>query len=95
MPQYTIKPKADRDLDSYADYLSTEASVDVALRFLTEARAGTARAYALGPGVLACLTAPSFTRDAMPGFNTTLMQPSSAREWRRRSISSSFGSGGR
>ena len=31
---YTIKPKADRDLDDYADYLAREASLEVSLRFL-------------------------------------------------------------
>jgi len=31
---YTVKPKADRDLDDYADYLAREASLEVALRFL-------------------------------------------------------------
>ena len=32
--RYTVKPKADRDLDEYADYLAREASIDVALGFL-------------------------------------------------------------
>jgi toxin ParE1/3/4 len=32
--RYTIKPKADQDLEEYADYLAREASLDVALRFL-------------------------------------------------------------
>lgn len=32
--RYTVKPKADRDLDDYADYLAREATVDVALTFL-------------------------------------------------------------
>ena len=31
---YSVKPKADRDLDDYADYLAREASLEVALRFL-------------------------------------------------------------
>jgi toxin ParE1/3/4 len=31
---YTVKPKADRDLDDYAAYLAREASLEVALRFL-------------------------------------------------------------
>lgn len=34
--QYTIKPKADHDLDDFADYLAREASLDIALRFLAE-----------------------------------------------------------
>jgi plasmid stabilization system protein ParE len=33
--RYTVKPKADRDLDDYADYLAREAGVDVALDFLS------------------------------------------------------------
>jgi toxin ParE1/3/4 len=33
MGNYVVKPKADHDLDEYADYLA-EASVDLALRFL-------------------------------------------------------------
>jgi toxin ParE1/3/4 len=33
--RYTVKPKADRDLDDYADYLAREANVDVALDFLS------------------------------------------------------------
>ena len=33
--RYTVKPKADRDLDDYADYLAREANVDVALTFLS------------------------------------------------------------
>jgi toxin ParE1/3/4 len=32
--RYTVKPKADRDLDDYADYLAREASLEVARRFL-------------------------------------------------------------
>ena len=35
--RYLIKPKADRDLDNYADYLAKEASVEVALRFFDAA----------------------------------------------------------
>ena len=31
---YTVRPKADHDLDDYADYLGREASLEVALRFL-------------------------------------------------------------
>ena len=31
---YTLKPKADRDLHDYADYLAREVRLDVALRFL-------------------------------------------------------------
>jgi toxin ParE1/3/4 len=33
--RYTVKPKADRDLDDYADYLARETNVDVALGFLS------------------------------------------------------------
>ena len=33
--RYSIKPKADQDLDDYADYLAREATVDVALDFLS------------------------------------------------------------
>jgi toxin ParE1/3/4 len=36
---YTVKPKADCDLDDYADYLAREASLDVALRFLAAGHA--------------------------------------------------------
>ncbi len=32
--RYTVKAKADRDLDDYADYLVREATLEVALRFL-------------------------------------------------------------
>jgi toxin ParE1/3/4 len=32
-----VKPKADRDLDSYADYLARKAGLEVALRFLDAA----------------------------------------------------------
>lgn len=32
--RYKVKPKADRDLDDYADYLATEANLELALRFL-------------------------------------------------------------
>ena len=35
--RYTVKPKADLDLDDYADYLTREATIDVALRFFAEA----------------------------------------------------------
>jgi toxin ParE1/3/4 len=35
--RYLVKPKADRDLDDYADYLAIEASLDVALRFFDAA----------------------------------------------------------
>jgi toxin ParE1/3/4 len=35
--QYGVKPKADRDLDPYADYLAAEASLDAALGFLQAA----------------------------------------------------------
>ena len=34
---YFVKPKADRDLDDYADYLAENASLDVALRFFDAA----------------------------------------------------------
>jgi len=34
---YSVKPKADRDLDDYADYLAAKASLDVALRFFAAA----------------------------------------------------------
>jgi uncharacterized protein YozE (UPF0346 family) len=34
---YAVKPKADRDLDEYADYLTDQANLEVALRFFTEA----------------------------------------------------------
>jgi len=33
--RYTVKPKADRDLDEHADYLAREATVNVALDFLS------------------------------------------------------------
>jgi len=33
--RYPIKPKADRDLDDYADYLARNAGLEVSLRFLT------------------------------------------------------------
>jgi toxin ParE1/3/4 len=33
IPRHVVKPKADRDLDDYADYLAEHASLDVALRF--------------------------------------------------------------
>jgi toxin ParE1/3/4 len=35
--RYLVKPKADRDLDDYADYLAEKASLDVALRFFDAA----------------------------------------------------------
>ena len=35
--RYAVKPKADRDLDVYADYLVEEASLDVALHFFAAA----------------------------------------------------------
>lgn len=35
--RYSIKPKATRDIDEYADYLAEAASLGVALRFLDEA----------------------------------------------------------
>jgi toxin ParE1/3/4 len=35
--RYVVKPKADRDLDDYADYLSKEVSLNVALRFFDAA----------------------------------------------------------
>jgi len=35
--KYVIKPKADRDLDEYADYLAGEAGLDAALRFFAAA----------------------------------------------------------
>ena len=35
--RYVVKPKADLDLDEYADYLAEKANLDVALRFLTSA----------------------------------------------------------
>ena len=35
--RYVVKPKADRDLDDYADYLAKEASLAVALRFFDAA----------------------------------------------------------
>lgn len=37
-PRYSVKPKADRDLDDYADYLAEQASLDVAIRFFDAAR---------------------------------------------------------
>ena len=33
--RYTVKPKADRDLDDNADYLAREANLDIALTFLS------------------------------------------------------------
>jgi plasmid stabilization system protein ParE len=35
--RYTIKPRADSDIENYADYLARKASLDVALRFLAAA----------------------------------------------------------
>jgi len=35
--RYVVKPKADHDLDDYADYLAEQASLDVALRFFDAA----------------------------------------------------------
>ncbi|MGI8989806.1 MAG: hypothetical protein ACR2I2_09510 [Bryobacteraceae bacterium] len=35
--RYTVKPKADSDLDDYADYLAREANIEVGLRFLAAA----------------------------------------------------------
>jgi len=35
--RYVIKPGADRDLNDYADYLARNASLEVALRFLSAA----------------------------------------------------------
>ncbi len=35
--RYVVKPKADRDLDDYADQLAEKASLDVALRFFEAA----------------------------------------------------------
>jgi toxin ParE1/3/4 len=34
---YVVRPKADQDLDSHADYLAQEASLEVALRFIAAA----------------------------------------------------------
>jgi toxin ParE1/3/4 len=34
---YTIKPRADSDIEDYADYLARNASLDVAVRFLAAA----------------------------------------------------------
>ena len=36
--RYSVKPKADHDLDEYADYLAEQASFEVAFRFLDSAR---------------------------------------------------------
>ena len=36
--QYTVRPKADLDLDDHAGYLDVEANLEVALRFLAAAR---------------------------------------------------------
>ena len=35
--RYTIRPRADRDLDEHGDRLAREASLDVALRFFDAA----------------------------------------------------------
>ncbi len=35
--RFAVKPKADRDLDDYADFLAKEASLDVALGFFDAA----------------------------------------------------------
>ena len=35
--RYVVKPKADCDLDEYADYLTDQGNLEVALRFFTEA----------------------------------------------------------
>jgi len=35
--RYVVKPRADRDLSDYADYLAEEATLDLALRFLPAA----------------------------------------------------------
>jgi toxin ParE1/3/4 len=35
--RYVVKPRADRDLSDYADYLAEEATLDLALRFLAAA----------------------------------------------------------
>lgn len=35
---YLVKPKADEDLDNYADYLVEKASIEVALRFVAAAQ---------------------------------------------------------
>lgn len=39
---YSVKPKADRDLDEHADYLAERATSEVALRFLDAARSAFA-----------------------------------------------------
>jgi hypothetical protein len=36
--RYVVKPRADRDLSDYTDYLAEEATLDLALRFLAAAR---------------------------------------------------------
>jgi plasmid stabilization system protein ParE len=48
--RYFVKPKADRDLDECADYLASQASLDVALRFVEAAHA-TFEAIASQPGL--------------------------------------------
>ena len=35
--RYVVKPRADRDLDDYADYLVEEADIELGLRFLEAA----------------------------------------------------------
>ena len=40
---YTIRPKADVDLDEIADYLTEQSNLDMAVNFLSEAR----RSFAL------------------------------------------------
>ena len=37
--QYSVKPKATRDLDDYAGYLAEKATLEVALRFFDQAHA--------------------------------------------------------
>lgn len=36
---FTVRPRADRDLDEIADYLAGEGGLDIGLRFLAEAYA--------------------------------------------------------
>ena len=48
--RYIVKPKADRDLDDYADYLLEKASLEVALRFLAAAQ-GTFTLLATQPNI--------------------------------------------
>jgi toxin ParE1/3/4 len=35
---YSLRPRADRDLDDYADYLAAEAGLEIALRFFSAAQ---------------------------------------------------------